>query len=900
VSIVDLDKIFEPNGVAVVGASAREGSVGRALVDNLIQGGFAGPIYPVNPKPDPILGQKTYPSLADVEGPMDLAVVAVPIARVPEVIADCGRQRIKGVIVVSAGGKEVGDSGREIESRIRDAARESGVRIIGPNCLGVVNTGLGLNATFAAHMPLEGSVALISQSGAICTAILDWSLSRGIGFSHFVSIGSMLDVDFGDLIDYLGSDPRVSSILLYIENLTNVRKFMSAARAVSRIKPIVVLKAGRSKAGARAAASHTGAMAGEDAVYDAAFARAGLVRVDTIGQLFDTAELMAKQPRPQGPNLAVVTNAGGPGVMAADACAAIGLEPAVLGPETMSRLDEVLPPHWSRGNPIDVLGDAPAERYSDVMDVLVTAPEVDAQLVILAPQAMTDPARVAEAVAGSVVHRTFPVFTCWMGGEDVAVGRDILSRAGLPTYDTPERAVRAFRDMYQYHRHLEMLREVPPRLPGELRIDPDQAGRLIARSLDEGQTLLTEDQAKDLLAAYGLPVNPTLTADSAQAAVDAAERAGWPVVLKLLSPDITHKTEAGGVRLDLRGPDEVWRAFEDILESARKYDPAARLDGVTVQAMARPGPFELIVGAKHDPTFGPVIMFGLGGILTELYRDRAVGLPPLNRLLARRLMEETRVWRLLTGYRNLPAVDLLRLEELLIRLSQLLIDWPEIIELDMNPVMIVDQRPLVVDARVVLARAGLASPRHLIIGPYPNQYEMRTVTQGGLEVFIRPIKPEDAPLLGELLESLSPQSVLFRFFRPRPDLSPDFIARLTQIDYDRDVALVALQQFEGGERMVGVARVMTSPRQEAGEFAVTVGDAWQGRGVGARLFERCIAVARQQGIKKIWGLVLPQNTVMLALARKFGCRIQHSPDQPEYEVRLDLTAASQEKPDQGR
>ncbi len=587
-SAFDLDKIFEPKSVAVVGASSREGSVGRALVDNLIQGGLKGPIYPINPKPEPILGLPTHRSLADVAGEVDLAVVAVPIAQVPEVIADCGRRGVKGVIVVSAGGKEVGDPGREIERQIQAAAAGGGVRIIGPNCLGVVNTALGLNATFAAHMPLGGRMALISQSGAICTAILDWSLSRGIGFSHFVSIGSMLDVDFGDLIDYLGSDPRVMSILLYIESLTGVRRFMSAARAVSRVKPIVVLKAGRSRAGARAAASHTGAMAGEDAVYDAAFARAGLVRVDTIEELFDTAELMAKQPRPRGPHLAVVTDAGGPGVMAADACAALGLEPAALVQQTLSRLDAVLPPHWSRGNPIDVLGDAPAERYARVMDILVSAPEVDAQLVMLAPQAMTDPAQVAEAVAGSNVRRNFPVFTCWMGGEDVAAGRGVLSRAGLPTYDTPERAVRAFFDMYQYQRHLEMLREVPPKLLRELGFDSERARRLIARELEEGPTLLTEVEAKDLLAAYGLPVNPTRTAASAEEAVAVAGEVGWPVVLKLLSPDITHKTEAGGVRLDLRGPDEVQRAFEAVTHAARAFDPAARVLGVTVQAMARP------------------------------------------------------------------------------------------------------------------------------------------------------------------------------------------------------------------------------------------------------------------------------------------------------------------------
>jgi acetyltransferase len=888
VSTLDLDKIFEPKSVAVVGASSREGSVGRALVDNLIKGGLEGPIYPINPRPDPILGLDTYPSLADVPGEVDLAVVAVPIAAVPEVITACGARGVGGAIIVSAGGKEVGDEGRRIEQRIREAARESGVRIVGPNCLGVVTTAHHLNATFAAHMPLDGRVALISQSGAICTAILDWSLSRGIGFSHFVSIGSMLDVDFGDLIDYLGSDPQVMSILLYIESLTGVRRFMSAARAVSRVKPIVVLKAGRSRAGARAAASHTGAMAGSDAVYDAAFARAGLVRVDTIEELFDTAELMAKQPRPRGPNLAVVTNAGGPGVMAADACAALGLEPAVLGPETLARLDKVLPAHWSRGNPIDVLGDAPAERYAQVMDILVTAPEVNAQLIMLAPQAMTDPAQVAEAVAGSGVRRSFPMFTCWMGGEDVAAGRSVLSRAGLPTYDTPERAVRAFFDMYQYQRHLEMLREVPPKLPGELHFDAGLARRLIDDQLAAGHTLLTEPVAKDLLAAYGLPVNPTKSAASADQAAAVAAEMGWPVVLKLLSPDITHKTEAGGVKLDLRGPDEVRRAFDDIIRAARAHDPAARVEGVTVQAMAAPGPFELIVGAKRDETFGPVIMFGLGGILTELYKDRAIGLPPLNRLLARRLMEETRVWRLLTGYRNLPGADLLLLEELLIRVSQLVTDFPEVIELDLNPVMIVDQRPLIVDARVVLGPAAEVSPRHLIIGPYPNQYEMRTVTEGGLEVFIRPIKPEDAPLLRDLLDSLSPQSILFRFFTPRTSFSPDFIARLTQIDYDRDVALVALMTYEGGERIIGVARVMTSPRAGAGEFAVTVGDAWQGRGVGARLFERCIAVARQQGIKKFWGMVLPQNTVMLALAKKFGCRVVRVPHQNEWEVELDL------------
>jgi acetyltransferase len=887
--VYNLDKIFKPESVAVIGASEKEGSIGSVLVENLTQGGFQGKVYPVNPRYGSIHSLKAYPSIVDTDTAVDLAIIATPIATVPNIVKECVGKNVGGVVIISAGGKEVGPEGEEIEKKIEWEAWKGNLRIIGPNCLGIICPQRNLNASFASRMPQKGKLAFISQSGAICSAILDLSSKENIGFSYFVSIGSMIDVDFGDLIDYLGVDQEVSSILLYVESLSNFRKFMSAARAASRLKPIVVLKSGRSPAGTRAAASHTGAMAGEDAVYDAAFKRAGIVRVNTIGELFDCAELMAKQPRPTGPRLAVVTNAGGPGVMAADALSHYGLEPAALRADTVEKLDAVLPAAWSHANPIDILGDASPDRYNEVVKICIGAQELDGVLAVLTPQAMTDPTAVANGLARISKSRRYPLFASWMGGADVEKGTEILNQAEIPTYGTPEQAIRAFMYMHEYSRNLEILQEIPPKLPRTLQFDRQQADSIIAEASRQQKKVLTEFESKRLLTAYGLPVNRTEVAESADEAVEKAKEMGYPLVMKILSPDILHKTEANGILLNLRSEAEVFDAFKKIVTGAREYDPEAVIQGVTLQTMILRGDYELLLGAKKDPSFGPVILFGMGGIYTEVLHDREIGLPPLNLLLARRLMEKTRVYTLLKGYRNRPPANMELLQETILRLAQLVVDFPEIVELDMNPVIVTDGRPLVVDARILLETTYLSSPLHLVISPYPEQYESHEVTSAGLAVFIRPIKPEDAPLLVELFDTLSPTSIYYRFFGTLKALPHSMLVRFTQVDYDREIDMVALEKTNGDkERMLATARVMSDPDGKRAEFAILVGDPWQGKGVGARLLERCLAIAKERGIETVWGIVLPENTGMQALARKLGFKVSRSDEPGELELTIDL------------
>ena len=833
--VYNLNRIFNPGAIAVIGASEKAGSVGSTLMLNLIQSGFEGDLFPVNPRHKTIHGLKSIPSILKAEHSIDLAIIATPIATVPSIVKECVQKGVKGAVIVSAGGKEAGANGQEIEAQIAKYAREGGLRVVGPNCLGIVCPQRNLNASFAAHMPYKGNLAFISQSGAICSAILDLSMQEGFGFSHFVSVGSMVDVDFGDLIDFLGADPQVSSILLYIESLTHVRKFMSAARAVSRSKPIIVLKSGRSPAGTKAAASHTGAMAGEDNVYDAAFMRAGIVRVDTIGELFDCAELMARQPRPTGARLAVITNAGGPGVMAADVLSRYGSEPAEPKPETLAKLDGVLPPLWSRSNPIDILGDASPQRFAAAVEICVGAKEFNGVLVILSPQAMTDPTAVAQMLASSFQKKQYPLFTAWMGGVDVAKGKEILNQAGIPTYDTPEDAIRAFLYMVDYSRNLKILQEIPPKLPRSIAFDRRQARKLIDTALSKSKPVMTELESKALLAAYGLPVIPTQVAASAQEAVQLAGQIGYPLVMKILSPDILHKTDAHGIRLDLRTEADVRKAYDEILANAKAYDAQADIQGVTLQSMIGQPDYEILMGSKQDENFGPVILFGMGGIFTEALQDRAIGLPPFNVLLARRLMENTKIYALLKGYRNRPPADMGLIEEMILRLSQLVVDFPEILELDMNPVMVREGKPCVVDARVILAFPKRPSPLHLVISPYPAELESREVTSGGISIFVRPIRPEDAPPFNKifLIRCHLPVSTT-AFFGHLKSLPHSMLVRFTQVDYDREIDLVAVDDGDKGEeRILGVARIITDPDGKRAEFAILTGDPWQGKGVGS-------------------------------------------------------------------
>jgi acetyltransferase len=760
-------------------------------VNNLKRDGFQGDIYPINPKHGEILGLKAYPSVTAVGAAIDLAVIAVPILGVPEIMQECGQAKIPGAIIISAGGKEVGDEGQKVEAEIAAAAKAGGIRYLGPNCLGIICPHTHLNASFAARMAKPGGLALLSQSGAICSAILDWADTQNIGFSHFVSIGSMADIDFAEMIDYLGNDDRAQSIIIYMENLIHHRSFMSAARSVSRVKPIIVVKSGRSAAAARAAASHTGALAGQDEAYNAAFRRAGIIRVDTIDQLFNCAEALGKMPRPLGGSLAIITNAGGPGVMAVDAFSKWQREPVILTPETIHKLSESLPPYWSRGNPVDVLGDAPPDRFLQATRAILAAPEVDGLVIILSPQAMTDPAGVARAIAPEIKRQAKPVFAVWMGARDVAAGVALLNETGVPTFETPEEAVDTFMEMYSYTRNLELLQETPPQLPSEIKVNTRQAQSFIEECFSRQMLLLSEIEAKAILSAYGIPVNPTLTASSAAAAVAAAKKLGFPVVLKIHSPDISHKSDVDGVRVSLKDEADVTRAYEDIVARAKSFKPEARIFGVTIQTQVEKAPLELILGAKKDPIFRPSVGLRDGRHLHRGVQGIRGGPPAPQPALARRLMERTRIYRILQGYRNIPPANLDELAGILVRLSQLVTDFPEIVELDINPLLISNGKPICVDARILLEPSQVPAPRHLIIAPYPNQYESDWLLEDGTPVLLRPIRPEDEALVKELLENCSEQTLYFRYFHLIKSFPHSFLIRFTQNDYDREIGLAA-------------------------------------------------------------------------------------------------------------
>ncbi len=884
-----LDYFFKPGAIAIVGASSKEGSIGFTLLNNLQKDGFAGPVYPINPKHDEIMGLKAYPSVIAVGSPIDLVIIAVPIHEVPAVMKECGEAQVKGAIIISAGGKEVGEEGARIEEEIRAEAKRGGIRYLGPNCMGILSPVNNLNASFAAHSAEPGSLALLSQSGAVCSAILDRAAIEKIGFSHFVSIGSMADLDFADMIDYLGNDRDARSIIIYMENMTRHRKFMSAARSVSRVKPIIVVKSGRSEAAAKAAASHTGSLAGRDDAYNAAFRRAGIIRVDTISQLFSCAQALGKMQRPIGSNLAFITNAGGPGVMAVDALSNWGFEPAQLSPETFRKLDEFLPAFWSRGNPIDILGDAPPDRYVRAVRICLEARELSGLIVILTPQAMTDPTGVARALANEIKDRSKRFMAVWMGARDVEAGIRILNEAGIPTFDTPEEAVDTFMHMYSYTRNLELLQETPPSFPHEIYVNKRQARTFINECIRRGQRVLTEVESKAILSAYGIPVNRTVAASSSQAAAEAAKNMGFPVVVKIFSPDITHKSDVDGVRLNLKSEQDVAAAFDEITSRAAGMKPGARITGVTVQSQVKKSEIELIVGSKRDPQFGPLLLFGMGGVLTEVLKDSAVALPPLNLLLARRLMERTRVYRLLQGYRNIPAADVDRTAEFLVRVSQLVSDFPEIVELDLNPVVISNGRPVAIDARMVVEASETVAPRHLIISPYPNQYESEWLLADGTPVLIRPMKPEDEFMVKDLLDNCSAETIYFRYFSVVKNWPHEYLVRFTQYDYDREIGIAAIGLPPGPSTMMGVGRLVMPPDRPDAEFAVIIGDPWQGKGLGEKLIERVIEIARENGVQTLVGDVLPENEKMLSLVRKLGFR-QLRLEEGTCRVELDLNS----------
>ncbi|MFH1836056.1 MAG: acetate--CoA ligase alpha subunit [Methanobacteriota archaeon] len=885
-SLKGLEKIFSPKTVAVIGASNQEGSVGYSIMANLLGHGFEGTVYPVNPKRESVQGVHAYKSIGEVPRKVDLAVVATPAKTVPKVVEECGKAGVKGLVVISSGFKETGEEGSKLESEIEEILKEYQMRLVGPNCLGVINPRLKLNASFAIKMPREGNIAFISQSGAICSAIIDWADEKNIGFSYFISIGSMLDVDFGDLIDFFGYDAKTQSIVIYMESLKNAKKFMSAASGFARKKPIIVVKSGRFEEGRKAVISHTGAIAGMDEVYSAAFKRAGVVRVKEVSDLFENSEKLAMGPLPKGPNIAVITNAGGPGVMAADKIIELGGALAPISDDTVRKLSERLHKNWSKSNPIDVLGDAGPEEYGSAISAVIEDDSVDGIVVILTPQAGTNPEEVAKSVIGAWKGSNKPITSCWMGGGSIHKASELLLASRIPTYQTPEQAVKPLLHGFEYYHNLELLHETPRELSNGLNPDRGMLSRLVKQHVKKGELVLCERESNEFVREYGIPTTRMILAKTKREAVEAAEKIGYPVVAKIESPDITHKTDAGGVVLSILSSREVEEAFDRIKLNARKFNPKARINGVTVCKMIQKRGFELLLGAKRDEIFGEVIVFGAGGTLVDVLGDKGIGLPPLNQTLARRMMEETKSYRLLkNGSRDRPPANLIEIEKAIVNFSQMIVENPEIIEVDLNPLLATPEGVVALDARIILdEKKALKSPNHLCITPYPTDLIEEWKTKTGEPITLRPIKAEDEYKLKELFESLTEKTVRFRFFHPIKEMTHEMLVRYCHNDYDRELAIVA----ENDGRIMGVSRLMLDPGEKTAEFAVVVTDSWQNKGLGSKLVSKMIEIALMKDLTKVYATVIKENTVMTHLAKKLGFKVEDSEDEDIYNLALYL------------
>jgi acetyltransferase len=879
-TIRNLDRLFEPSSVALIGASDRDGSVGKVVLRNLRGAGFTGDIALVNPRYPAVAGLPCYANVDELPVTPDLAIIATPAATVPGLVDDLARRGTKAVVVLSAGFGGV--DGRELKDRILAAARPHLLRLVGPNCVGLLAPAIGLNASFAHLMPAKGNLAFLSQSGAIITSVIDWAKARNIGFSYLVSMGEMADVDFGDMLDYLAGDGRTTAILLYMEAVTSARKFMSAARRAARLKPVIVIKAGRHGEAARAVASHTGALAGSDAVYDAAFERAGLLRVFDLDALFEAAETLATARKPAGDRLAILTDGGGIGILATDALLDRGGRLAELAPETVARLDAVLPPGWSRGNPVDIVGDAPAQRYVDALTVLLEDKGADAILILNCPTAVTSAVEAARAVIGTVKPHDRCILTNWVGDETAQPARRLLIDAGLPTYDTPEHAVRAFTHVVRFHRNQERLMETPPSLPDAFATDPAAARAIIDGALKTGRKLLTAPESRAVLRAYGVPTVSEAIAETPAEARRCAERMNLPVALKVLSPDITHKSDVGGVALGLATPTAVEAAAVAMIAQVKAKQPAAHISGFALEPMVnRPLAQELIIGVSEDVQFGPVILFGHGGVAVEAIGDRALALPPLNLKLARELMERTRVHKLLRGYRDRPPAALDEIALVLLKVSQLTIDFGEILELDINPLLADHDGVLALDARIRLQRFDKPAATRLSIRPYPSELEEMVAIADGSKFLLRPIRPEDEPQLVAAFAQLSPQAIRMRFFSTMRELPHSLAARLSQIDYDREMALVLTDPGSAGRQSVyGVVRLAADPDNERAEYAIVVRDDMAGRGLGVLLMRRMLAYAERRGIKEVFGDVLAENKRMLDIARRLDFTAAPLAEQP--------------------
>lgn len=896
-TVRNLQAMFKPATVALLGASTRPGSVGAVVAQNLFNAGFTGEIYPVNSKYREVAGHRCYPDIDSLPGTADLAVIATPPDTVPGLIAQLGSHGTKAAVVITAGFGEGGnEEGKRLEAAMLAAARPHLLRIVGPNCLGIMVPGHCLNAGFGHVQPLTGNLAFVGQSGAILTSVLDWATSRDIGFSHFVSIGAMSDVDFGDILDYLAADGQTRAILLYIESITHARKFMSAARAASRLKPVIVVKGGRFAEGARAAASHTGALIGLDAVYGAAFRRAGILRVMDLEALFNAVETLAMAQPLSGDRLAILTNGGGVGVLATDTLIEKGGHLASLSPDTISRLNGVLPPTWSHTNPVDIIGDATGSRYREAMAALLEDREVNAILVLHCPTAITSATEAAQAVIDVVkasrnYYRRPTLLTSWLGDGTAVESRRMFRQNRIPSYQTPDDAIRGFMQMVRFHHNQEMLIETPPAMPSEFVPETGKARAVIDRALAERRGWLMESEICEILSAYAIPVVDSVFAATPEAAARAAESLGGPVAIKILSEDILHKSEVGGVILDLESPAIVQLIAEAMGERVRRLKPEARLQGFTIQRMVRrPQARELILGMLEDPGFGPVILFGHGGTEVEVVNDQALALPPLNLRLAREVMERTRIYQLLQGYRSTPAANLDEIALTLVKISQLICDFAEIVEMDINPLLADEHGVIALDARMRISPATSSAAERLAIRPYPSELEEILTLPDDKRLLLRPIRPEDEPGFQEIFAALSPEEVRMRFLHPMKNLPHKLAARLTQIDYDREMALVLEDLNTEGKRLLyGGVRISADPDNEEAEFAILLRREMTGSGLGPMLLRRIIDYSRNRGIRRLVGEVLLDNKPMLKLAGAFGFTVRPVADDPGIrKVELEL------------
>jgi len=883
-AIKKLDSIFKPKRIALIGVSNNPDSVGGITLRNLVGGGFNGVVYPVNPKREAVFGIPCYPDVKSLPKVPDLAVIMTAAKFVPQIVRECGEAGIHGLIIMSAGFKESGEEGKILEAQVHaEKARFPDMRVIGPNCLGILVPGLSMNVSFAAGMPRKGHVAFISQSGALCTSVLDWAYNTNIGFSYFVSIGNSMDVNFGDLIDYFGQDPNTKSIVLYVESISDARTFMSAARAFSREKPIIVYKSGRFPESAAAAASHTGALASEDSIYDAVFRRAGLARVYDFGNIFDFTDLVGRRRVPKGNRLAIVTNAGGPGVMATDSLISLGGKLVKLSDETMQKLNEYLPPFWSHGNPVDVLGDATPERFARTTEIVLEDANVDAVLVLLTPQAMTAPTETAEAIAQLAAKTTKSIMAAWLGGASMTNGIQLFNKAGISNYSAPEQAIRAFMTLSDFSENQEMLYETPREVPVSFQYDRNELRKKYINEVFPRARILNEDDSKMLVNDYGIITTHPQPAYTEDEAVKIAEQKGYPVVLKIYSPDITHKSDVGGVALNIKNEEMVRATFRNMVKTAKEKMPHARIDGVTVQIMVDTrDAIELIIGIKKDPIFGTVMLVGMGGTTAELFKDKRLEFPPLNERLAKQMLESLQIYPLLKGWRGDTPKNIDKLVEVLIRMSYLAADYPEIKELDINPLIVNSKDVIALDARIVVDEEVMRKPvkdySHLILRPYPESLIKPAQLGDGTDILLRPIKPEDEPLWLELLASCSKEAIYHRFRYDFYFDSHEIASKYCFIDYDREIGIVAELEENGVKRLIGVGRLIADPDVELMEYAVLITDAWQKKELGFILTNYCVEIAKARGVKRLMAETTRDNKPMISVFRKLNFKIRFNED----------------------